>query len=85
MTIDELLTLSLEEVRPLYAELSGYVASQCMGCSDAPMILSIKACKAMEEAHALGENPIQRLNEFLGTNVAEEELLALISTNTTNR
>lgn len=76
--------MSLNDVQSYYEKMSQYVADQCTGCSDSPMILSIKASKAMLEAHQSKENPIQRLNEFLGTNVAEEDLLTLVCTNTTN-
>ena len=53
----------------------GYAADQCTGCSDSPMILAIKAQQAMLQAHKRGENPIQRLNEFLGTEIPEEVMM----------
>lgn len=78
MGINELLLLSKQDVAPLYMKMAQYVACQCTGCSDSPQIIAFKAQKAMLEAHDRQENPIQSLNEFLGTNIAEEVLLSLI-------
>ena len=52
-----------------FKRVAEYVAMQCMGCSDSPMILAFKAQQAMLEAHVKGENPIEKLNLFLGTSL----------------
>lgn len=51
-----------------------YVAMQCMGCSDSPMILAFKAYEVMKKAEDNNENPYKALNSFLGTNVPEDDL-----------
>ena len=51
-----------------------YVAMQCMGCSDSPMILALKAYEVMKKAVDNNENPYKALNSFLGTNVPEDVL-----------
>lgn len=78
MTIDNLLSMDKETVSPFYLKMAQYAAEQCTGCSDSPMILAFKAQQAMLEAHEKGEEPIQRLNSFLGTSILEEVLLSLI-------
>ena len=54
-----------------------YVAMQCMGCSDSPMILAFKAYEVMKKAVDNNENPYKALNSFLGTNVPEDVLESL--------
>lgn len=51
-----------------------YVAMQCTGCSDSPMILAFKAYEVMKNAVDNNENPYKALNAFLGTNVPEDVL-----------
>ena len=51
-----------------------YVAMQCMGCSDSPMILAFKAYEVMKKAEDNNENPYKALNDFLGTDVSEVTL-----------
>ena len=51
-----------------------YVAMQCTGCSDSPMILALKAYEVMKKAVDNNENPYKVLNEFLGTDVSEDVL-----------
>ena len=51
-----------------------YVAMQCMGCSDSPMILAFKAYEVMKKAVGNNENPYKALNDFLGTDVSEVTL-----------
>ena len=48
-----------------------YVAMQCTGCSDSPMILALKAYEIMKKAVDNNENLYKALNSFLGTNVPE--------------
>ena len=55
-------------------KIAEYVAMQCMGCSDSPMILAFKAYKVMKKAVDNNENPYKALNDFLGTDVSEEVL-----------
>lgn len=57
-----------------FKRVAEYVAMQCMGCSDSPMILAFKAYKVMKKAVDNNENPYKALNSFLGTNVLEDEL-----------
>lgn len=61
-----------------YLKMAKYAATQCVGCSDSPMILTIKAQKIMLESHEKGEDPLEKLNLFLGTSIPEEVLLSLI-------
>lgn len=75
MSQEELLSMEKETVSPFYLEMAQYAAEQCTGCSDSPMILAFKAHKAMLEAHEKGENPLEKLNSFLGTSIPEEVLL----------
>ena len=51
-----------------------YVAMQCNGCSDSPMILAFKAYEVMKKAVDNDDNPYKVLNSFLGTNVPEDVL-----------
>ena len=55
-------------------KIAEYVAMQCMGCSDSPMILAFKAYEVMKKAENNNENPYKALNSFLGTNVPENVL-----------
>lgn len=57
-----------------FRRVAGYVAMQCMGCSDSPMILAFKAYEVMKKAMDNNENPYKALNSFLGTDVSEEVL-----------
>ena len=75
MEIKDLLSLQKEEMSSLYLKISQYAAGQCTGCSDSPMILAFKAQQVMLEAHENGENPLEKLNSFLGTSIPEEVLL----------
>lgn len=75
MTKDNLLSMDKDAVSPIYLRMAQYAANQCTGCSDSPMILAFKAQQAMLEAHEKGENPLEKLNSFLGTSIPEEVLL----------
>ncbi|WP_337672044.1 hypothetical protein [Prevotella sp.] len=55
-------------------KIAEYVAMQCMGCSDSPMILAFKAYEVMKKAEDNNENPYKALNDFLGTDVSEVTL-----------
>lgn len=55
-------------------KIAEYVAMQCMGCSDSPMILAFKAYKVMKKAVDNNVNPYKALNDFLGTDVSEGTL-----------
>lgn len=50
-------------------KIAEYVAMQCMGCSDSPMILAFKAYEVMKKAEDNNENPYKALNDFLGTDM----------------
>jgi hypothetical protein len=75
MTKDNILSMEKETVSPFYLKIAQYAANQCAGCSDSPMILAFKAQQVMLEAHEKGENPLEKLNSFLGTSIPEEVLL----------
>ena len=77
MSQRELLSKDKDTVASIYLKMAQYAANQCTGCSDSPMILAFKAQQAMLEAHVKGENPIEKLNLFLGTSIPEEVLLSL--------
>lgn len=55
-------------------KVAEYVAMQCYGCSDSPLILAFKAYEVMKKAEDNNENPYKALNSFLGTNVPEDVL-----------
>ena len=61
-----------------FKRFAEYVAMQCMGCSDSPIILAFKAYKVMKKAVYNNENPYKALNYFLWTDVSEEVLKNLI-------
>lgn len=52
-------------------KVAEYVAMQCYGCSDSPMILAFKAYEVMKKAEDNNENPYKVLNDFFGTDVSE--------------
>lgn len=58
-------------------KIAEYVAMQCMGCSDSPMILAFKAYEVMKKAVDNDENPYKKLNDFLGTDISEVTLKKL--------
>lgn len=60
-----------------FKRVAEYVAMQCNGCSDSPMILAFKAYEVMKKAVENDENPYKALNAFLGTNVPEDVLKSL--------
>lgn len=75
MTKETIISMDKETVSLIYLKMAQYAANQCTGCSDSPMILAYKAQQAMLEAHEKGENPLEKLNSFLGTSIPEEVLL----------
>lgn len=75
MTIEDLLSQNPDAISSAFLKMAQYAASQCTGCSDSPMILAFKAQQVMLEAHEKGENPLDKLNMFLGTSIPEEVLL----------
>ena len=78
MDIKDLTSLQKEEISSFYLKMAQYAANQCTGCSDSPKILAFKAQNAILEAHEKGENPIEKLNSFLGTSIPEDVLLSII-------
>ena len=67
-----------ETVSPFYLKMAQYAAEQCTGCSDSPRILAFKAQQAMLEAHEKSDDPLEKLNLFLGTSIPEDVLLSII-------
>ena len=57
-----------------FKRVAEYVAMQCTGCSDSPMILAFKAYEVMKKAVDNDENPYKKLNDFLGTDISEVTL-----------
>ena len=55
-------------------KVAEYVAMQCYGCTDSPMILAFISYEVMKKAEDNNENPYKALNSFLGTNVPEDVL-----------
>lgn len=78
MTTNEMLSKKVEVVASHYMVMAQYAARQCTGYSYSPMILAFKAQQAMLEAHGKGDDPIVRLNDFLGTSIPEDVLLSQI-------
>lgn len=78
MTKNDIQSMDKEIVYPVYLNMSQYAANQYTGCSDSPMILAFKAQQVMLEAHEKSENPIERLNSFLGTSIPEDVILSII-------
>ena len=54
-----------------FKRVAEYVAMQCMGCSDSPMILAFKAYEVMKKAVDNNEYPYMAQNDFWGTDVSE--------------
>ena len=75
MTKEDLFSQNAVSLPLHFLKIAQYAANQCTGCSDPPMILAYKAQQAMLEAHEKGENPLDKLNMFLGTSIPEEVLL----------
>lgn len=78
MTKADLLSQKSDALPSVFLKMAQYAANQCTGCGDSPMILAFKAQQATLEAHEKGENPIEKLNLFLGTSIPEEVLLSII-------
>lgn len=78
MTTYDLLSHNKDALPSSFLKMAQYAADQCFGFSDTPMILAFKAQQAILEAHEKGENPIARLNDFLGTSIPEDVLLSII-------
>lgn len=57
-----------------FRRVAEYVAMQCMGCSNSPMILAFKVYEVMKKTVDNNENPYKALNSFLGTSVPEDDL-----------
>lgn len=74
----ELLSKDKDAVASIYLKMAQYATKQCTGCSDSPMILAFKAQQVMLEAHENRENPLERLNSFLGTSIPEDVILSII-------
>ena len=78
MTKDDLFSQNAVSLPLHFLKIAQYAANQCTGCSDPPMILAYKAQQAMLEAHEKGDNPLEKLNLFLGTSIPEDVLLSII-------
>lgn len=73
--LDRVISKKVDSLPSAFLKMAQYVANQCIGCSDSPMILAFKAQNAMLEAHEKGEDPFQKLNAFLGTSIPDDVLL----------
>ena len=57
-----------------FKRVAEYVAMQCTGCSDFPMMLAFKTYEVIKKAVDNNENPYKALNDFLGTDISEQVL-----------
>lgn len=75
--LDDTLYKEIDYLKSAYREIASYAADYCRGCSDSPIILSVKAYEAMLLAYKEGQNAFERLNAFLGINLPISEYLQI--------
>ena len=75
--LDDTLYKEIDYLKSAYREIASYAADYCRGCSDSPIILSIKAYDAMLIAYKEGQNAFERLNAFLGINLPISQYLQI--------
>lgn len=75
--LDDTLYKEIDYLKSAYREIASYAANYCLGCSDSPMILSVKAYEAMLLAYKEGQNAFERLNAFLGINLPISQYLQI--------
>ena len=75
--LDDTLYKEIDYLKSAYREIASYAADYCRGCSDSPIILSVKAYEAMLLAYKEGLNAFERLNAFLGINLPISQYLQI--------
>ncbi len=75
--LDDTLYKEINYLKSAYREIASYAADYCRGCSDSPIILSVKAYEAMLLAYKEGQNAFERLNAFLGINLPISQYLQI--------
>ena len=75
--LDDTLYKEIDYLKSAYREIASYAADYCRGCSDSPIILSVKAYEAMLLAYKEGQNAFKRLNAFLGINLPISQYLQI--------
>ena len=75
--LDDTLYKEIDYLKSAYREIASYAADYCRGCSDSPIILSVKAYEAMLLAYNEGQNAFERLNAFLGINLPISQYLQI--------
>ena len=75
--LDDTLYKEINYLKSAYREIASYAADYCRGCSDSPIILSVKAYEAMLLAYKEGQNDFERLNAFLGINLPISQYLQI--------
>lgn len=75
--LDDTLYKEIDYLKSAYREIASYAADYCRGCSDSPIILSVKAYEAMLLAYKEGQNAFERLNAFLGINLPISQYLQI--------
>lgn len=75
--LDDTLYKEIDYLKSAYREIASYAADYCRGCSDSPIILSVKAYDAMLIAYKEGQNAFERLNAFLGINLPISQYLQI--------
>ena len=75
--LDDTLYKEIDYLKSAYREIASYAADYCRGCSDSPIILSVKAYDAMLLAYKEGQNAFERLNAFLGINLPISQYLQI--------
>lgn len=75
--LDDTLYKEIDYLKSAYREIASYAADYCRGCSDSPIIFSVKAYEAMLLAYKEGQNAFERLNAFLGIDIPISEYLQI--------
>ena len=75
--LDDTLYKEINYLKSAYREIASYAADYCRGCSDSPIILSVKAYQAMLLAYKQRQNASGRLNAFLGINLPISQYLQI--------
>ncbi len=73
--LDDTLYKEIDYLKSAYKEIASYAAGFCSGCSDSPIILSVKAYEAILHAYHEGQNAFEQLNAFLGIDLPISEYL----------
>lgn len=75
--LDDTLYKEIDYLKSAYREIATFAVDYCHGCSDSPIILSVKAYEAMLTTYKEGQNAFERLNAFLGIDLPISEYLQM--------